>query len=78
MAINDGSKDISYSPSNMLLVRQLDNLSSEESVYSAMAQFQGVHRVILIRDKLTKMSCEFTFIEFVNVQVSGGTFVYVI
>ncbi|KAI8967851.1 hypothetical protein BDB01DRAFT_793608 [Pilobolus umbonatus] len=70
--MNDGSKDISFSPSTMLLIRQLDHLSNEETVYNAVQSFQGVHRALLVRDKLTKMSCEFAFIEFTNIQVRKG------
>ncbi|GAN04927.1 hypothetical protein MAM1_0077c04394 [Mucor ambiguus] len=66
--INDGTKDISSSPSKMLLLRQLDHLSTEESIYDAVHSLQGVRRAILIRDKLTKMSCEFAFVEFSNIE----------
>ncbi|KAK4516151.1 Triose-phosphate transporter family-domain-containing protein [Mucor velutinosus] len=66
--INDGTKDISSSPSKMLLLRQLDHLSTEESIYNAVHSLQGVYRAILIRDKLTKMSCEFAFVEFLDIE----------
>ncbi|KAL7319534.1 hypothetical protein PS15m_002666 [Mucor circinelloides] len=66
--INDGTKDISSSPSKMLLLRQLDHLSTEESIYNAVHSLQGVYRAILIRDKLTKMSCEFAFVEFSDIE----------
>lgn len=67
--INDGTKDVSSSPSKMLLLRQLDHLSTEESIYNAVHSLQGVYRAILIRDKLTKMSCEFAFVEFSDIEV---------
>lgn len=70
--INDGTKDMSSSPSKMLLLRQLDHLSTEESIYNAVHSLQGVLRAILIRDKLTKMSCEFAFVEFLDIQVTTG------
>ncbi|KAI8971577.1 hypothetical protein BDF20DRAFT_686579 [Mycotypha africana] len=66
--INDGTRDISAVPSRFLLLRQLDHLTTEESIYSAVQTLQGVYRTILIRDKLTKMSCEFAFVEFFDVQ----------
>ncbi|KAI9356444.1 hypothetical protein BD770DRAFT_390237 [Pilaira anomala] len=69
--INDGTKDISNIPSNMLLLRQLDHLTTEESIFEAVSTLEGVYRTILIRDKLTKMSCEFAFVEFVNVQCAA-------
>lgn len=53
----------------MLLLRQLDHLSTEESIYNAVHSLQGVCRAILIRDKLTKMSCEFAFVEFLDMEV---------
>lgn len=69
MEINDGAKDVSYSANNMLLLRNLDNLSSEESIYQAVEGFRGIRRALLIRDKLTKMSCGFAFLEFDNPEV---------
>lgn len=58
----------------MLLLRQLDHLTTEESIFEAVSTLEGVYRTILIRDKLTKMSCEFAFVEFVNVQVYTSVF----
>jgi RNA recognition motif-containing protein len=67
--INDGTRDISAVPSKIILLRQLNHLSTEESIFNAVQSLQGVQRAILIRDKMTKMSCEFAFVEFDNVQV---------
>jgi hypothetical protein len=72
LEIDDGTKDVSLVPSNMLLLRDLDHLTTEESIYSAISPYYGVHRVLLIRDKLTKLSCSFAFIEFVDIQVNFG------
>ncbi|KAI8641945.1 hypothetical protein BD408DRAFT_443926 [Parasitella parasitica] len=66
--INDGTKDSSTVPSKMLLLRQLDHLSTEESIYNAVHSLHGVCRSILIRDKLTRMSCEFAFVEFSDIE----------
>ncbi|KAG0169022.1 hypothetical protein DFQ30_004049 [Apophysomyces sp. BC1015] len=71
MDINDGSKDASFAPSGMILLRNLDSLSTEESIYNAVKRFDGVRRVLLIRDKLAKMSCEFAFVEFENLQLTA-------
>ncbi|KAF7725999.1 hypothetical protein EC973_009145 [Apophysomyces ossiformis] len=71
MDINDGSKDASFAPSGMILLRNLDNLSTEESIYNAVKHFEGVRRVLLIKDKLAKMSCEFAFVEFENLQLAA-------
>ncbi|KAL1929084.1 hypothetical protein VTP01DRAFT_2143 [Rhizomucor pusillus] len=62
--INDGSADVSSVATPMLLLRNLDNLSSEESIYKAVEHCDGVRRILLIKDKLTKMSCSFAFVEF--------------
>jgi hypothetical protein len=53
----------------MLLLRKLDHLSTEESIFTAVSSLQGVYRTLLIRDKMTKMSCEFAFVEFIDTQV---------
>ncbi|KAI8086942.1 uncharacterized protein B0P05DRAFT_533035 [Gilbertella persicaria] len=74
--INDGTKDISTAPSTMILLRQLDHLSTEESIYSAVQSLEGIHRAILIRDKLTKMSCEFAFVEFTTVKYAAMALEY--
>lgn len=73
--INDGSKDVSEVPSKFMLLRQLDHLTTEESLYQAVQPFEGVYRSMLIRDKLTKMSCEFAFVEFKDVKV--GIHIYI-
>lgn len=69
IVINDGSKDVSEEPTNMMLIRQLDHLTTEESLYQAVKSLEGVRRSMLIRDKFTKMSCEFAFVEFINERV---------
>lgn len=69
--INDGTKDVSSVPSKLILLRQLDHLSTEESIFESVQSLHGVQRAILIRDKMTKMSCEFAFVEFENVQVNS-------
>lgn len=68
--INDGSADVSSVATPMLLLRNLDNLSSEESIYKAVEHCDGVRRILLIKDKLTKMSCSFAFVEFDSRDVS--------
>ncbi|KAG2192727.1 hypothetical protein INT47_006444, partial [Mucor saturninus] len=68
VAINDGTRDVSTVPSNMLLIRQLDHFSTEESIYNAVSSLEGVVRTLLIRDKMTRMSCEFAFIEFSEIR----------
>lgn len=69
LKLSDGTRDVSYVPNSLLLLRNLNTLSSEESVYRAVSGFPGMRRVLLIRDKLTRMSCEFAFVEFDSPQV---------
>lgn len=74
--INDGTKDISTTPTNLLLLRQLDHLTTEESIFNAVNTLQGVYRALLIRDKMTKMSCEYAFVEFTHVQYASMALEY--
>ncbi|KAI9262374.1 hypothetical protein BDA99DRAFT_511044 [Phascolomyces articulosus] len=73
MDINDGTMDVTYTPTHMLLLRNLDHLSSEESIFHALQSMSGLRRVLLIKDKLTRMSCEFAFVEFFTVQDAMNT-----
>ncbi|KAG1438855.1 hypothetical protein G6F56_012500 [Rhizopus delemar] len=45
--MDDGNNDKSTEPSNLLLLRDLDHLSTEESIYKAMSPYEGVYRVLL-------------------------------
>ncbi|KAI9256226.1 hypothetical protein BY458DRAFT_558365 [Sporodiniella umbellata] len=74
---DDGQDDASETPSALLLLRDLDHLSTEESIYKAISPYQGVYRVLLIRDKLTKLSCSFAFVEFVDVQCAMTALEYI-
>ncbi|KAL0080195.1 hypothetical protein F4703DRAFT_1189272 [Phycomyces blakesleeanus] len=55
----------------MILIRNLDNLTTEETLFQALKEFEGLHRVLLIRDKLAKMSCEYGFAEFKSAQLAA-------
>ncbi|KAI9498474.1 hypothetical protein BDB00DRAFT_450183 [Zychaea mexicana] len=70
MAINDGTKDVAHTSNNMILLRNLDNLSSEESIFYAVRSLPSLRRVLLIKDKLTRMSCGFAFVEFTSAQAA--------
>ena len=69
MNINDGTLDVTYTPTHMILLKNLDSLSSEESIFNAVRSLPGLRRVLLIKDKLTRMSCEFAFVDFFTAQV---------
>ncbi|KAG2218209.1 hypothetical protein INT45_008678, partial [Circinella minor] len=72
MNINDGTLDVTYKPTHMLLLRNLDSLSSEESIFNTVRSLPGLRRVLLIKDKLTRMSCEFAFVDFFTTQDAIG------
>ena len=76
--MNDGTRDIGTAAAPVLLFRGLDPISAPEAISAAMRQSAGVgkdgahgmRRVLLIKDKMTKISWGFAFVEFVDVQVS--------
>lgn len=75
---NDGTRDIGNSPSPILLFRGLDPLSGPQAIHQAMIHSagpgkqgtKGMRRIILIKDKVTMASFGFTFVEFVDIEVS--------
>jgi hypothetical protein len=72
--INDGTRDIGSVPNNILLVRNLDPLSSEEAIYHAFSEVTSSGtaaplRVLLVRDRHTQISWGFAFVEFATSQV---------
>ncbi|CAG8547476.1 3499_t:CDS:10 [Ambispora gerdemannii] len=70
---NDGSKDASFYPHSFLLVRGLDPLTTEESLYSAINPIspQGMlKRVLLIKDRASRISWGFAFLEYRDIQTS--------
>ncbi|KZV80735.1 hypothetical protein EXIGLDRAFT_845302 [Exidia glandulosa HHB12029] len=78
--INDGTRDIGTTAAPVLLFRGLDPISAPEAVAAAVRQSaglgkdagQGMRRVLLIKDKMTKASWGFAFVEFVDVQSASA------
>jgi len=66
---NDGSQDIGQTPHHILLVRGLDPLTTEESLYNATFPLSPLRRVLLIKDRLSRMSWGFAFLEYNDKQV---------
>ncbi|KAG5438924.1 hypothetical protein PCANB_002254 [Pneumocystis canis] len=67
MVLNDGSQDVSTTPSQFLLLRKLDPLTTEELIVKGMAKLQvPIVRVLLIRDRMTRQSWGFAFVEYVD------------
>jgi RNA-binding protein 5/10 len=74
--MNDGTRDIGNAPGPVLLFRGLNELSGPQAILQAMnsalgsgKSAKGMHRIILIKDKITLASFCFAFVEFVDVQV---------
>ncbi|KAL4064306.1 hypothetical protein V8B97DRAFT_1950461 [Scleroderma yunnanense] len=78
--LNDGTRDIGNAPSAVLLFRGLDPLSGPQAIAQAMMGsagpgkegHKGMKRIILIKDKVTLASFQFTFVEFVDIQAASG------
>lgn len=70
LVLNDGSQDIATTPSQFLLLRKLDHLTTEELIVKGMAKLQvPIVRVLLIRDRMTRQSWGFAFVEYADVNV---------
>jgi len=68
---NDGTGDVGDTPSQFLLVRNLDTMAQEEEIARGMARLDSEpKRVLLIRDRKTKISWGFAFIEYQDVSVA--------
>lgn len=75
---NDGTKDIGSAHVPVILLRGLDAGSSPDTIGDALRESEGpgrksakgMRRVILIRDRASKISLGIAFVEFVDVQVS--------
>jgi RNA recognition motif. (a.k.a. RRM, RBD, or RNP domain) len=71
---NDGTGDMGESPTQFLLVRNLDTMLQEETIAKGLAKLDVIpKRVLLIRDRKTKVSWGFAFIEYQDVSVSPAT-----
>ncbi|KAG6376046.1 hypothetical protein JVT61DRAFT_2014 [Boletus reticuloceps] len=76
---NDGTRDIGNAPAAVLLFRGLDPLSGPQAIAQAMMGsaglgkegHKGMKRILLIKDKVTLASFQFTFVEFVDIQAAS-------
>jgi RNA recognition motif-containing protein len=67
---NDGSGDVGDTASQFLLVRNLDTMLQEEAIATGMAKLEVIpKRILLIRDRKTKVSWGFGFVEYQDVSV---------
>ena len=68
---NDGTGDVGDSPTQFLLVRNLDTMLQEEVIAKGLAKLESIpKRVLLIRDRKTNVSWGFAFVEYQDVSVS--------
>ncbi|EJD53376.1 hypothetical protein AURDEDRAFT_180890 [Auricularia subglabra TFB-10046 SS5] len=78
--INDGTRDIGTAPAPVLLFRGLDPISAPEAIAAACRHSAGLdkdgapglRRVVLVKDKMTKASWGFAFVEFVDTQSASA------
>ncbi|RUS17918.1 hypothetical protein BC937DRAFT_89352 [Endogone sp. FLAS-F59071] len=67
--INDGGRDVGNAPHHILLVRGLDNLTTGEGVHTTFAALSSaVRRTLLVKDRMSRMSWGFAFVEYPDVQ----------
>lgn len=75
--MNDGTRDIGSAHVPVILLRGLDTVSTPENIGQTLYESEGpgkksakgMRRVILIRDRASKISLGIAFVEFVDVQV---------
>lgn len=71
LVLNDGVQDMATTPSQFLLLRKLDLLTTEELIAKGMTKLQvPIVRVLLIRDRVTRQSWGFAFVEYADVNGS--------
>ncbi|GAA5843611.1 hypothetical protein JCM9279_000807 [Rhodotorula babjevae] len=78
--VNDGTRDIGSAPSSTLLLRGLDPLTGEDEVFSTLARVGGranqeiakggVRRVMLAKDRASRSSWGFAFVQFTDVRLA--------
>jgi len=69
--INNGSRDIAYEPSSVILAQGIDILTSEERLFNAVAEYSAdVLQTRIARDSHTNTSLGFAFVDFDNANVS--------
>ena len=69
---NDGENDLGQVPHHILLVRGLDPLTTEETLYAATNQVATLRRVLLIKDRASRMSWGFAFLDYHDIQAGSN------
>ncbi|KAA1121129.1 hypothetical protein PGTUg99_016329 [Puccinia graminis f. sp. tritici] len=77
--INDGARDIGGTPTSILLLRGLDPLSTEQEIAQHLQHIpdpsqtvlpESIRKVMLIKDRATRSSWGYAFVQFAEVQVA--------
>ncbi|WAR59263.1 hypothetical protein PtB15_10B605 [Puccinia triticina] len=77
--INDGARDIGGTPTSILLLRGLDPLSTEQEIAQHLQHIpdpsqtvlpESIRKVMLIKDRVTRSSWGYAFVQFAEVQVA--------
>jgi hypothetical protein len=72
--MNDGTGDIGDTPTQFLLIRCLDTMMQEENIAKGLMKLESEpKRILLIRDRKTKVSWGFGFAEYQDVSVSPSS-----
>ena len=77
--VNDGTRDVGSTPTQILLLRGLDALTNEEEIVTALSRVGGrasgavsrggVKKVFITKDRASRQSWGFAFVQFSDVKV---------
>ncbi|GEM09998.1 RNA-directed RNA polymerase 2 [Rhodotorula toruloides] len=78
--LNDGTRDIGSTPSNVILLRGLDPLTNEEEISYALSRVSGrasqeiakggLKRIMIVKDRASRSSWGFAFAQFADVRLA--------
>ncbi|BGP16678.1 hypothetical protein JCM10213v2_004680 [Rhodosporidiobolus nylandii] len=78
--VNDGTRDVGATPSQILLLRGLDPLTNEEEIVSALSRVGGranteiakggIKKVYIAKDRASRSSWGFAFVQFSDVRLA--------
>lgn len=81
--MNDGTRDIGASPTNILLLRGLDTLTTEEDIIASLSigvgegasaaekvRQGGIKNVMITKDRASRSSWGYAFVHFSDMKVS--------
>ncbi|CDR40319.1 RHTO0S05e01420g1_1 [Rhodotorula toruloides] len=78
--VNDGTRDIGSTPSNVILLRGLDPLTNEEEISYTLSRVGGrasqeiakggIKRIMIVKDRASRSSWGFAFAQFADVRLA--------